>query len=121
MLKVSRLEKEWAARILYTLVTDNVQRLERGIQLRNRMVEDIKAGKPATGYRATWIRASAQRVVKLLGEIAAEFNDFHSTDMCSSLDYLDILATAGQLAKQSTPKEATSIAKIPEPPPKFQA
>ena len=101
MEKHSSLEREWAARVLFTLVTDSRSRLEYGAKLREQMMKDINAGKLATGYRPEWIRASSRRVIVLLNGIAGEFNDEYGSDQASLNDLLDIMATAVHMIQRS--------------------
>lgn len=96
---------EQAASILYRAVADNGARLARGQMLRQMMFEQIEAGEKPQGYRADWIRASAMRLIKELSACANEFNEAYSDDRISSLDLVDVVATArGLLTKANESK-----------------
>jgi hypothetical protein len=111
MVKHSRLERDWAARVLHSLVTDSQTRLRQGRKLRDAMVAAIEKGETPTGYRPMWIKQSAHRAIALLHQISGEFNDSHSTDQVSIPDLLDILATAAKLLQNAqeeiSPEQAT--------------
>ncbi len=118
MTKHSKLEKEWAASILYSLVTDTKQRLGRGAKFRQEMLAQIKAGKNPEGYRADWIRNSAKIVMILLTKIAEKFNEEYPTDQCSADDLADVLATASGMLNRAAARPQQQPA---EPNPKSQA
>jgi hypothetical protein len=97
MVKHSKLERDWAAGVLLSLVTDTPTRLKVGSELRAKMLAEIDKGLPLSGYRPMWIKQSAHEVVRLLRDVAEQFNDTHSTDQASIIDMLDMLATANNL------------------------
>ena len=113
MVKHSKLERDWAAGVLHSLVTDAKARLGQGKKLREQMLAAIEKGETPTGYRPSWIRQSAHRSIVLLHEIVGEFNDSHSTDQASINDLLDILATAARLLQNAqsemAPEDPTSV------------
>jgi hypothetical protein len=117
MVKHSRLERDWAARVLLSLVTDSKARLTQGALLRSQMLAAIEKGDTPTGYRPLWLRQSAHKLIDALHRISIEFNDTHSTDQASMNDMLDILATAAHLVQKAqaeiTP-EATSQQEQPK-------
>jgi hypothetical protein len=97
MVKHSKLERDWAAGVLLSLVADTPTRLRVGSELRAKMLDEMEKGLPLTGYRPMWIKQSAHEVVGLLRDIAERFNDTHSTDQASIIDMLDMLSTASNL------------------------
>jgi len=97
MVKHSRLERDWAAGVLLSLVTDTPTRLRVGSEMRAKMLREIEKGETLTGYRPIWVKKSAHEVVGLLRDIAERFNDEHSTDQASIIDMLDMLSTANNL------------------------
>lgn len=108
MTKRGKLEREWAIKVLFTLVTGkDAEALKHGAKLRNAMIEDLKAGKTPMGYRPQWIRTKARELVRTLSKIAGEFNDAHPLDQCSVMDLMDILSTAtNMLSKASNGSES---------------
>jgi hypothetical protein len=97
MVRHSRLERDWAADVLLSLVTDTPTRLKVGSEMRAKMLRELEKGETLTGYRPIWVKKSAHEVVGLLRDIAERFNDEHSTDQASIIDMLDMLATASNL------------------------
>ena len=72
------------------------------------MHQAVAEGKRPTGYRADWLRDSALRIVGVLGDIAAEFDEKHraDNDKCSLLDLLDLVCTAnGMLRREAGLKD----------------
>ena len=83
------------------LTSQHANRLKRGTKLREKMHNAVAEGKRPTGYRAEWLRASAIKIVEVLGEIAEEFDEKHAADWDKSsiLDLMDILSTANGMLK----------------------
>lgn len=104
----SKVEREWAANVLYTLVVDTPQRLKRGALLRKFIIDEIKNGKHPNNYRVRWVNKSAKEIIEHASKLAEEFNDKYSFDQISVDDIMDVLATAIQILKSSKPVDSTS-------------
>lgn len=81
------------ARILAAYVEDTERKIAYGLASRRAALKQIKAGQTPTGYRAEWIRTTAQRVLKVLEDASDEFNVQFSWDKVSVADLGDVLAT----------------------------
>ncbi len=101
---------ETADRIKYTtsvfsmLITTKMDRLSRGVMLRQQMHEAITRGEKPTGYRAEWLRSAALEIIDALGNLAGEFDDTYLDDKCSVSDLTDVLATTMGILKSNAKK-----------------
>lgn len=87
---------EFAKAVIRKVALTDTQRIARGLELRRKMWDDYKADKTRVmgTYRYEWIKSSANKVNKLLRQIAYEFNVTHSEEAASNRDMLDILIVA---------------------------
>lgn len=91
---------DFASVVFQALVTEKMDRLDRGVMLRQQMFDMIQRGETPTGYRAEWLRAQAMKVVEVLTEMAKAFDDKYPDDKCSVSDLTDILATTQGLFRK---------------------
>jgi hypothetical protein len=82
------------------LASEKMDRLNRGLVLRQAMHDAIKRGEKPTGYRPQWVQDQALELVKTCGLMAQKFDEAHPDDKASVSDLLDILATAMGLFKK---------------------
>lgn len=89
-------EIAFARSVLRKVVVENRVRFERGLELRKKMLDDLKRGREFVEgtYRYEWVCSSAVKVVKHLRGLAREFDVCHAEDMASTADMRDILRTA---------------------------
>jgi hypothetical protein len=93
-------EAKFVADIYSSLLKNSKTRLLRGLKLRQEMHDAIERGERPTGYRPDFIRAGTVKLIKMLDELAGEFNRAHPEDQCSGSDLLDVLASTNGLLKR---------------------
>lgn len=96
------LQIKFANEVLYNLLTTQKKRLENSVQKRNALMASIDRGETPTGYRADFLRESAQRILIELGAIARDFNAAHPDDRCTAQDFVDVLNTTILWIKKKT-------------------
>lgn len=90
--------------VFQTLVNKNNKSIQKSVETRKELSEQIKRGEEPTGERAEWIRASAHRLVNELEQIAKDFNEEYPDQRCSAQDLMDVLATTTAWFKKATSK-----------------
>lgn len=78
--------------ILTLVHTQKRSRLMNGALRRRDISEAVERGETPTGYRVNWLSESSRKVLLLLQEISAEFNDKYKDDAVSVNDLIDIVA-----------------------------
>lgn len=76
--------------LLHTIRTSQQIKLRFGAMQRQELRDRLANGGPADGYRAEWIKDSRDKLVKMLGTMAQEFNAKYPHDCASVTDLGDI-------------------------------
>jgi len=76
--------------LLRTVRTSKEIKLRYGAMQRQEIKEKLNKGEKVTGYRVQWLRESRDRIIKMLGEMAQEFNDKYPHDCISVADLGDV-------------------------------
>lgn len=84
---------QFASKVFCKLLSGHSDKLQKANQSRNKIVEQINNGQKPTGYRYKFLKDSSWKVVDLLAELALQFNKEHPDDVCTVLDFVDILNT----------------------------
>lgn len=79
---------------------ERYSRAHRGVLLKK-----INAGEPISGYRAQWIAATANQLVKVLQEATIGFDAAFPWDKCLPEDLEDALCSAGARVKGDDPDD----------------
>jgi hypothetical protein len=84
---------EEVSAVLYRVVSDKSQALQRGARDRARIEQTIGRGEVPYGHRVDWLQETAEALNQVLLTKAREFNERFPGDCISVDDFLDALAT----------------------------
>ena len=95
--RIEEEERVFANGVFLRFLAGEEARLLHGARLREEVHAAVERGEKPQGYRADWLRQEALHLVRVMEQVAMEFNVAHPDDKCSTADLQDVLITAHRL------------------------
>lgn len=94
-----REDAKYGVKIISLYLTDEEYKMQWGMNIRNAMGKQLKAGKVPTGYRPDWLRKTASDIHELIKKAVMQFETTYTWDKINKMDIFDLIETYKSLYK----------------------